>query len=62
MDNADRETIEVNINDLIKATDYKTLRDCCLEGNIILFSEMSDKIEVRKNVLGIKDRSSILLC
>lgn len=43
--NPDRDTIELNIGGLVRATDYKRLMECCLEQRI-LFDVMREKIEV----------------
>lgn len=42
---ADRDTIEVNLANLVRATSYARLMECCLERQI-LFQVMRDKIEV----------------
>lgn len=53
MDTAKRELIHNNIDDLIKTTNYGTLKTKCIESGL-LFPEMIDKIEVRRRRLIVK--------
>lgn len=52
MDTDKRELIHNNIDDLIKHTNYGTLKAKCMESGL-LFPEMIDKIEVRRRLIVI---------
>lgn len=52
MDTAERKLIHNNIDDLIKTTNYGTLKTKFMESGL-LFPEMIDKIEVRRRLIVI---------